>query len=156
MSDEIRVNGQLHDYGSIKVKVSGEVFHGFTAVKYNHKRPRGKVGGTGSHRAPRGRSGGRYEVGDCSLTGPKSTMEALRESLDDGRGNYGSTEFLVTVEYLSPNDTAMLDELVECVIVEEDESHEETSNDVLMEEIKIDPMYIKKNGRTLFDNDGTR
>lgn len=156
MSDAIRVNGNVHDYGSIVVTINGEKYHGLTAIKYNHKRERSKLYGLGAHRAPRARTRGRYSA-EGSFIGPKSTIEAMRAQLDDGTGNYGDTEFLTVANFVDANEEPVLIELVDCVFAEEDASDEEASIDASMEEVKLDLMYIRKNGRTLFNNsDGTR
>lgn len=154
--DSIRVNGNQYGWGSIKVKVGDDEFYGFTAVSHSQKRERAKAYGTGRHHAPRGRTRGKYSA-EGKLTGWKGSVEALRAKLDDGNGNYGDTPFLVTIQYFEPappeggGETPITEELVECVIASEDASHEENT-DPLKEELGLDIMYIKKNGRTLFDN----
>ncbi|AKT38254.1 hypothetical protein [Chondromyces crocatus] len=158
MSDAIRVNGNQYDWGSIKVKILGEEFYGFTAVSHSQKRERAKAYGFGKHRAPRGRTRGRYSA-EGKMTGWKSSVEALRAFLasqsPDGT-NYGDVEFDIVIQYIEPDETPITEELFQCVVASEDASHEENT-DPLKEEIGLDVMYIKKNGRTLFDNsDKTR
>lgn len=158
MSDAIRVNNNQYDWGSIVIKVDGDEFHGFTAVSHNQKRERSKAYGTGKHRAPRGRTRGRYSA-EAKITAWKSSVEALRAklaSLSPDGSSYGDVVFQVVVQYIEADETPITEELVDCVIASEDASHEENT-DPLKEEIGLDVMYIKKNGRTLFDNsDKTR
>lgn len=158
MSDQIRVNGNQLDWGSIVIKVQGEEFYGFTAVSHSQKRERTKAYGTGKHRAPRGRTRGKYSA-EGKITGWKGSVEALREylaSLSADGQSYGDVEFQVVIQYIEADEKPITEELVDCVIASEDASHEENT-DPLKEEIGLDVMYIKKNGRTLFDNsDKTR
>lgn len=89
MSDEIRVNGNVHSWGSI-------------ILKYGDARERAKVYGMGRHHAPRGRTRGKYTVEPVTLRGPKGTVQQLRALLaqqaPDGV-SYGDVEFQIVVQY---------------------------------------------------------
>lgn len=153
--DAIQINGNQYDWGSIIIKIEGDDIYGVKGLKYSQKRERTKSYGAGKHHAPRGRSRGKYSA-EGGITLHKSTAEELRAKLDDGTGNYGDKEFMVVAQYIEKDETPITVELFRCVIGNEDSSEEE-SPDPLMEELGLDIMWIKKNGRTLFDNsDGTR
>jgi hypothetical protein len=132
MSDSIRVNGNQVSYGSIICKVNGDRFYGFTAISYGDKRERTKAYGMGRHHAPRGRSAGKYS------TDPR-----------DGK-SYGNVEFTIEVQFIEPGEDPMSVTLERCVIVSDSASHEESA-DPLKEELEIDCMLIRRNGKTLFD-----
>jgi hypothetical protein len=153
MSDQIRVNGNQHSWGSIIVKIANERYTGFTAVKFADSRERVKAYGMGRHHAPRGRSRGKYQVEPVGLTGWKSSVQALREALaqqaSDGN-SYGDVVFQVVVQYVEDDDTSITVELEDCVWTKNTTSDEE-GPDPLSEEIEIDCMRIRRNGKVLFD-----
>lgn len=157
MADQLRVNGNLTSWGHIIVRCGVEEWSGFDSISYADKRERVKAYGMGRHHAPRGRSQGKYTTDPVKLRGPKSTIEALRAYLasqsSNGR-NYGDTEFQIIVQYSvggASTEPPMQVELERCVITSDSTSHEESS-DHLRDEIEIDTMLIRRNGRTLFDS----
>ena len=154
MSDAIRVNGNQHDFGSITLKINGEPFYGLSSIAYGQKRERSKTQGTGKHRAPRGRTRGKYSA-SASIAGPVATMEAIRVGLaaasDDGK-SYGDVEFELSVQYDEKDDTPITITVHECVVANEDASDDSGSADASEESWELDPMWIDKNGLTLFDN----
>jgi len=156
MDDKLRINGNQVSWGSLILRrEDGSVITGFTGLNYSQKRERVKGYGAGRHHAPRSRSRGKYSA-EAKITCWKSTAEEIRASLDDGTGNYGDTEFMLIADYAEADEVPITVELFGCVIGGEDDNDEEQP-DPLKEEIAIDVMYIKKNGRTLFDNsDGSR
>lgn len=157
MSDEIRVNGNLHSWGSIIVRINDERFYGFTAISYSDSRERVKGWGMGRHHAPRGRSRGKYQTEPVSLTGFKGSMQQVRKALADaGDGeSYGDVEFQIVVQFVEDDDTEITDELDRCVWTKNTSSNEE-GPDPLTDEAEIDCMLIRRNGLTLFDNSETK
>jgi len=158
MGDGIRVNGNQYDYGSARIKVAGEVLHGITGIKYSQKRERPMGYGQGRHHAPRGRGRGKYSA-EGGLTMYRSSARELRKLLAaqsaDGV-SYGDVEFQVVGQWSETGEGEDKVELFNCVIAGEDGGSEE-GGDLDKEEIALNVMYIKKNGRTLFDNvDGVR
>jgi hypothetical protein len=152
MADEIRVNGNAHSWGSIVAKIDGDRYHGFTAIKYGDKRERSKLYGMGKHHAPRGRSRGKYTVDVVGLTGPKATVQALRDALaakSTSGTSYGDVEFDIVVQFVE-GQTPITVEIEGCVFVGDASNHEE-GPDSLMDEIELDPMRIRRNGKVLFD-----
>lgn len=152
MSDEIRVNGNVHSWGSISVRVDDERFFGFTAISFSDSRERVKAYGMGRHHAPRGRSRGKYATEPVGLTGFKGTIQQLRQALADaGDGeSYGDTEFQIVVQYVEDDDTPITIELEDCVWTKNTSSDEE-GPDPLTDEIELDVMRIRRNGLVLFD-----
>ena len=151
MSDEVRINGNQHSWGSIKVKINGDLFYGFTAIGYADTRERVKAYGMGRSHAPRGRSRGKYTVEPVTLTGWKSSMQALRKALADaGDGtSYGDTICQIVVQYVEADDTPVTVELEDCVLTKNTTSEEESA-DPLKEDVEFDCMRIRRNGLTLF------
>lgn len=153
MSDEIRVNGNTHSWGSITIKAGEQQFTGFTEISYADSRERGKGYGMGKHQAPTRRSRGKYAVENTKLKGFKATIQQLREdlaALGDGT-NYGDVEFLVVIQYIDTGDKSITVELGRNVFVKNSSSESEGS-DPLQEDIELDTMWIKRNGKTLFDS----
>lgn len=156
MADEIRVNGNIHSWGSIKVKVGGETFYGFDLIAYGDKLEVVQAYGMGKHHAPRARTRGKYVTDPGKLRGPKGTMQALREklaSLSTDGTSYGNVEFQVVAEFVEANDVPMIVELERTRWVEDASNHEE-SPDPLKDEITTNYMLIRRNGLTLFDPGG--
>lgn len=154
MADQIRVNGLQHEWADIIVKIGGDRFHGFTAISYADKLEVGKSYGMGRHHGPRGRTRGKYSTEPVKLTGPKSTMLALRQALaaaSPDKTTYGLVVFQITVQAVAPGDVAINDVIEDCRYIGTTASHEE-SPDPLQEEVELDCMRIRRNGLTLFED----
>lgn len=155
-ADQIRVNGNMMSWGSIIVKIDGQTFHGFTSVSYADKRERVLGYGMGRHHGPRGRSSGKYSPETSKLGGPKESHLQLRKMLAakaaDGR-SYGNVVFEVVIQFVEPgsSDEAQTVELEQCVYIGSSSSHEE-GPDPLKEETEIQPLRIRRNGLTLWDD----
>ncbi len=157
MTDSLRINGNVVSWGSIILKIGNDRFTGFKAISYGDSRTREKVYGMGKSQAPRGRTRGKYEVEPVTLTAFKATAEALRKKLADlGDGkSFGDTVFEIVVQYIEDNEEPRTDVLEDVVYVKTAASSEE-GPDALVEELELDAMRIRWNGRTLFDeSDGT-
>lgn len=152
MSDEIRVNGNVHSWGSIVLKIGDDRFFGFNQIGYADGRERSKVYGMGRHHAPRGRTRGKYTVEPVTLRGPKGTVQQLRDMLAQqaGGSSYGDVEFEITVQYIEEDDTPITDVLEGCVWSKNSASHEE-GPDALVDEIEADCMRIRRNDLVLYD-----
>lgn len=152
MSDQIRVNGNVHSWGSIAVRVNGIPFWGFNAIGYGDARERSKVYGMGAHQAPRGRTRGKYNVDPVTLSGPMTSAEALRNALAAaGGGSYGDGIAQITLQYIEAFDFPPITVLLrDCVWVKSSVSHAEGS-DAMVEDIEFDCMAIFRNGKTLYD-----
>lgn len=153
MADEIRINGNAHSWASIKVKCEGDLFTGFTAISYADKLEVAKLYGMGKSHAPRGRTRGKYSTEPAKLSGPKSTMKALRDALakrSPSGKSYGQTVFQIVVQYVEANDKPQTDELIDCRYIGTTSSHEE-SPDPLVDEVEIDVMRIRRDGQTLYE-----
>lgn len=154
MADRVRVNGNIVSWGSIKVRLADEEFHGFTTLSYGDKRERSYVWGMGKHHAPRGRTRGKYTPEPVKLGGPKSTIAALRDrlaSLSDTGANYGDVSFAIVAQFVEADEDPQTVEVEDCVIVSDTSGHDE-SPDPLKDEIEISCMRIRRNGNTLWDD----
>src|SRR5689334_17393541 len=154
MSDEIRVNGNLYSWGSIKLKINDEIFYGFTAISYSDSRERVKAWGMGRHHAPLGRSRGKYQVEPVSVTARKGTLQQLRKALATAAGgsSYGDIEFQIIVQYVEPGDEEPITVELDRCVWSKNTSQEEENPDPLKEDAEFDCMLIRRNGLTLFDN----
>lgn len=153
MSDQIRVNGNLYSWGSIKLKIAGELFYGFTTISYADKRERSKTWGMGRHHAPRGRSSGKYSTEPVKLAGPKDTIDALIKQLAKlapDRTSYGNVVFQILVSYVEPGQDGITVEIDDCTITSLSSSDEENA-DPKAAEVEIDCMRIRRNGLSLYD-----
>jgi hypothetical protein len=154
MADKVRVNGNVVSWGSIKVKIGGEVFHGFTSIAFADSRERAFVYGMGKHHGPRGRTRGKYATEATKLAGPRSTVQALCDKLQalaSDQTSYGDVEFPIVVQYVEADETPMTVELEQNVITKRSSSEDE-GTEFLKEEIEISTMRIRRNGGTLWDN----
>lgn len=154
MADEKRINGAQVSWGSIKLKVDGETFSGFTSLSYGDKLEVVVGYGMGKHHAPRGRSAGKYIVDPVKLAGPPSTMNALREklaSLSSDGISYGQVDFLIVAQYVEANEVPMTVEIERCRYVATVENREESA-ELLKDEVEISAMLIRRNGLTLCDS----
>lgn len=151
--DRKRINGNTYSWGSLIAKVRGQEFSGLLGVTYSQKRERAKVYGTGRHHSPRGRTRGKYSA-EAKLTVVRGTMadfiNFLKQQASDGV-SYGDVVFQVTIQYVEDDETPMLVELVDCVIVAEDVTDDE-GIEALKDEIGLDIMRVRKNGGTLYDS----
>jgi hypothetical protein len=152
MSDEIRVNGNVHSWGSIILKIGDDRFFGFNQIAYADARERTKVYGMGRHHAPRGRTLGKYSTEPVKLRGPKGSVQQLREMLaqQGGGSSYGDVEFEITVQFVEGEDTPITDVIEGCVWAKNSVSHEE-GPDALVDEIEVDCMRIRRNDFVLYD-----
>jgi hypothetical protein len=155
MSDDIRINGNSHSWGSIILKIDNELFTGFTAISFADKRERVKGYGMGRHQAPTRRSRGKYTVEPVKLTGWKSSVAIARQELAsrsrDGK-SYGDYTFQIVCQYIEEGEIPLTVEIDRCVWVGNSSSDEESSEG-LKEEIEIDAMLIRRNTFTLFDGE---
>jgi len=151
--DRKRINGNVYSWGSIIAKCEGEEFSGLLGASRSQKRERAKVYGTGRHQAPRGRTRGKYSA-EGKLTVVRGTMadfiNFLASKAKDGV-SYGNVVFQVTMQWVEDDETPMLEEWVDCVIGGEDSTDDEGS-EALKDEVSLDIMRIKKNGKTLYDS----
>lgn len=154
MSDQVRVNGNGYSWGSIRLKLDGEDFFGFTSIAFSDKRERVKGYGMGRHHAPRIRSSGKYTADAVKLVGWKSSVATFRDALaarsTDGT-SYGNVEFEAVVLYAEGDEPPQTVQITGCVWSGNSTSEEENA-DPLKEEIEIDCMAIRRNGKTLFDS----
>lgn len=154
MADELRVNGALHSWGSIVLKVGIERFTGFTEISYEDKLETAMGYGMGKAQAPRGQTRGKYTPGPVKLKGPKASMVALRNqlaALGDGR-SFGQPTFGIVVQYIESN-SPITDELKLCRYVGTTASSSE-GPDQITEEVELTTRGIVWNGKTLYDQSG--
>lgn len=157
MSDQIRVNGNLYSYGSIKIKIDGTPFYGFNSISYGDSRTRSKSYGTGKSQSPRGKTRGKYETDPVTLSGDKDTVREFRKALADaGDGRSAAdTLFQIVVTYSEDGLGQIVDEIEDCHLSKNTSSSEE-GGDPLKEDVEIDCMRIRWDGITMFDeSDGT-
>lgn len=155
MSDQIRINGNILSWGSITCKIGNVKYTGLTGLSYGDKRERVKAYGMGVAQAPRARSRGKYTTDPVKVSGPKSTMAAIRSALaaqSPNGASYGDVECQVTAQYFERGDVPLIVVIERCVWVGES-SNEEESPDPLKEEAEFDCMQILRNGLTLFDSE---
>jgi hypothetical protein len=151
MGDQLRVNGNIVSYGSIKAKIDSDLFVGFTSIGFAHKRERTFVYGMTPDQAPRARTRGKYTAEPIKLKGPKSTFQAMRQALaaksGDGR-SYGDVEFPVVLQLIEQEESHTI-EFDRCVFTGASNSFEEGA-EALMEEVELSCFHIIEDGLTLF------
>jgi hypothetical protein len=152
MSDEIRINGIAHSWGSTKLKIAGERYSGITSISYSDKLEVAKGYGMGLAQRPRARSRGKYVPEQVVMKVYTSTAQEIRNMLADrGDGvSYGTEEVEIVLQYIEDGETPITVEFELCRLVEDGSSDEE-GGDVLSVEIKWDTMGIRRNGKTLYE-----
>lgn len=154
MSDLIMVNGNGLTWGSIVAKVAGDPVYGWTGITVSDKRERVKGWGLGRHQAPQRRSRGKYTPENIKLTGYRAAVADLRKRLQEAAPagqSYGDVEFQIVLTYFETDELPLIVVAERCVWVGNSFSDEEGA-ELLKEEVEIDPMFIRRNGATLFDN----
>jgi hypothetical protein len=153
MAETIIVNGVIHDWGSLVIRIRGKEYEGVLGIKYAQKRNRTKVRGQGRRRLPIGVTPGDYNAEDGSLTMTRQHAQMLRNDLAaasaDG-ASYGDVLFPITVQSLEEGTSGIKDELIGCAIIGDDGGGEESSTDPLKEEIPFLIQEIRRNGKTLY------
>ncbi len=151
MSDEIRINGIAHSWGSTKLKIDGERYSGVMSISYSDKLETAFGYGMGQAHRPRAQSRGKYSAEQVVMKVQTSTAQAIRDMLADrGDGtSYGVVTVPIVLQYLEPDDEPITVEFEECRLVEDGSSDEE-GGDVLTVEIKWSTFGIIRNGKTLY------
>jgi hypothetical protein len=152
--DTFRVNGNVHGWGGIKLKLKNARYYGAVEVTYADKLERVEAAGMGRHHAPNRRSPGKYTCDPSKIKFFKESAEIFRSALaaeaEDGR-SYGTVEFEAVIQFIEPGGLPMQVELRRCTWTEDAGNHAESA-DPLFDETTIKPMYIVRNGKTLFDS----
>ena len=154
MADTKQINGFAHSWGSIIAKAGGEEFYGFTAVSFADKIEETIIYGLGKAQGPRGRTRGKYSTEESKIKGPISTIAALRKALaalaDDAK-SYGTVEFPMTIQMVEADETPIIVELERCRLLSTTGSFSE-GPDGLEEEVAIKPLFVTRDGLTLYDS----
>lgn len=154
MSDQTRINGNVHSWSSVIMKAGNEVWTGFTAISYGDALERVKAYGMGRSHKPLGRTAGKYTVEPVVVTGYKHTMQQMREWLaaqaSDGR-SYATVEVQFVIQFFESDLAPITVELDRCMWSKNAEKAEENP-DPLKEDVEFDCMGIRRNGATLYDS----
>lgn len=154
MSDGKRVNGKTASWGSLRLRINGEYYFGFTALAFSDKLEQVLGFGMGPHHGPRVRSTGKYTPDLCKLTGWIASVQEVRAALadlSDSGNSYAGIEFDVVGQYIVAGKDPITVEILDCTWAENNANHEENP-DPLKEEIAFQPMKIKRNGKVLWDD----
>jgi hypothetical protein len=153
MSDEIRINGIAHSWGSTKLKLDGERYSGVMSISYSDKLETAFGYGMGKDQKPRSVSRGKYVPEQVVMKVQTSTAQAIREMLankGDGK-SYGTVQIPIVLQYLEDDEEEITVEFENCRLVEDGSSDEEGS-DVLTVELKFLTFGIIRNGLTLYQS----
>lgn len=154
MADSIRINGNVHSWSSVILKIAGESFTGITSIAYGDKRERIKAYGMGRHHAPRGRSRGKYTTDPVKMSVQTDTAETIRNMLaqlsSDGV-SIGDVSVQIVLQFVESGNLPMNIVFEDCVSTVMSGGAEESA-DPTKEEWEWDTMKILRNGRTLFDS----
>lgn len=151
MSDQIRVNGKLAD-GAITAKLDSVEYYGFTEIGgYKDMVEEAILYGYNKQRGPRGRTGGIKKVEKISLKGPTSTIREFVAALvaKSPNGRISGFEFPITIAFVDGSVTRQ-DVLTRCRVLEYNTTPPAAdSADAIMEELTIQPLAIKRDGKEL-------
>ena len=154
MSDEIRINGIAHSWGSVKLKIAGERYYGISSISYSDKLETTFGYGMGRSHKPRAQSRGKYSAEQIVMKVMADTAKEIRASLRrrSGTSSYGMVEVPIVLEYVEPDKDPVIVEFERCRLVEVGSSNEEGA-DVLTEELKWSTFGILRDGGSLFDEE---
>lgn len=143
------INGNRYEYASIIANIGGLLFSGIKSITYKQEKKRGKMYGTGVVKG--GRTRGQL-VPSASIEWYKEEYDlALAALVAQGLGlrGYMDVEFPVVVTYEEIQNgfpTLITDELVSCVIDNEEDDHSE-GTDPLTVKTDLDLFWILRNGK---------
>jgi hypothetical protein len=153
-TDQIRSTKNAFSWGSIKLKVAGDPYYGFTSISFGDKIERAFGYGLGAHHGPRTQSKGKYSTEPVKLKGYPESVQILRATLaelSETGNSYGGVEFSATAMRVERDKEPILVELLGCLWAENASSDEENP-DPTMEEITFTCMKVKRNGLVLWDD----
>jgi hypothetical protein len=156
--DAPRVNGKAFEWGSIRIKLVSQEIIGITALDFGQKRERVALYGTGRSRAPIGFTSGKYSTENGKMTIWSHTYRDLIEELASrapDKTSYGDVTFNIFAHLEEPGEKPLRHELYECAITSESTSYQE-GTEPLKQDIGLFIMYVKTNGKTLFNNSQKR
>lgn len=154
MSDSVYINANLFSWHSTILKIGDENFSGFDNITYAQRRVRGKGWGMSRSGRPRGRTSGKMETDPIKLKGMADTCQLVRaylQSIASDQTSYGNVIVPISLQLFEPNLGEIFRLFKDCVLTEENGSHEEGS-DPTKDELSFDVMWIETNGGTLFDS----
>lgn len=150
----IRVNGRRFDKSSVRLKIAGVKFEGWTDFKYGDKRERAKVMGVTRDGRPLGVTEGKYEADESALTMFLASADQLRKLVaarSVSIGSFGQPTFPITCQYVGPTGAIVTDQLFDCWIAGQSTSIGAESADPIKVEIPIGVSYIVWGGLSLSD-----
>jgi hypothetical protein len=153
MSDQVFVNGRAFSRSSCQLKMEGEEFFGFDTIEFGQSRERGIKYGSGKSAGPRARTGGRYKAKELVFGFQLDTAAAVKKSLarraSDGK-SYGNPDVLWTLNVEEPGLEPQFYEFLNATLDDEATSVED-STEGTVEKQTFNPMRIKQNGLSLYD-----
>lgn len=157
--DYVRINGLQLSWTDVESKIDGDYFHGYSAISFGDKLEKENAWGAGKSGAPRGQSKGKYSTDPIKVSLWKGSGNLLRARLSQksytGK-SYGDILFYWSISFVNPHEGPQFVELFECRWLVDTSSHDESAAP-LKDEAEFSCQWIKRNGRTLFDNwDGLR
>lgn len=153
MANEVRVNGNVLSWGSTILRINGISQNWITSLSYSEKRERSQVYGMGRHQGPRGRTRGKYSVEAPKMKGPKADVQGFIDylaGLSANGASYGDVEFNVMLQYVEAFATVTV-ELEGCVVAGVTASEDEGA-EALQDELELNCLRIRRNGKTLWDS----
>jgi hypothetical protein len=153
MSDNVRINGVVYGWSSVKLKIDGELYSGGTDIEFADGVEKTKVFGMGRHHAPRARTRGKYTAEPFVFTAFAATARQIRAAINAKAGTKGIANYEVQIilQMIEQDDGGVITvELFDCVLIKNESSHSE-GPEALMEKVTFDPMRIKRNGIALYD-----
>lgn len=154
MADQITINGSQMSWASLSVRINGMLITGYTAFSYDDKREQSLLWGAGHAQVPRGKTSGQYTPGMCKLTGYVSTVQEMRQMLamlSPSGISYGGVEFQVVAQFIEfGSEIPQTVVANRCTWVSNTASFQ-LGTDGLQEDVEFQPMFILRNGLTLFE-----
>ena len=140
----MNINGKIYSFASISLSANGLSYSGISEVSYSESVERSKITGTGI--LPIGRTEGSYSA--------EGSVTFYRQEFDrfvTANPNLFDVTFDVVVTYSNPGEIPVTDVLKNCKVEGTEMSGSEGS-DPLSVPVKLNVMWIERNGKKPFDS----
>jgi len=155
MGDQVRIQGNPHDWGSTIFRIASERYFGITSIGWGEKRNRKPVSGSGRSRVPRGETNGKYEAGTLKVKGEKACILQIKKDLamlSRGGLSYGSPKVPITLQYVEYGEEPITEAFFNCAFISQDNQNEDSEENIT-DEVEFYFRNHTTNGMHLYEDE---